>query len=343
MPIDFLASLSALTDAQLLDSVRGLAGRSRAVTAQIVAHLAEMLRRGVALGEGYGSLHVYCVEALPMSDAEAYLRIGAAYLARRFPVVLEMLADGSTNVSNLKVLSAHLTQENHLAVLEEARGKRKHQVEQIVARLAPRPDVPTSLRKVPKPALTAVPELPSAPPAPAPATVAATGTPAPRPTVVALSPARYSYHVTIDEDVRELLQLARDLSSHAVPHGDDSAILKRALEAYVMQQARARFATTGKPREGTETSPESRHIPARVKRAVYVRDRGRCSFVSADGRRCDARHHLQFDHRQPWASGGDATPDNIRLLCRAHNLHRERGRARSGASPGLPQAERAWP
>jgi hypothetical protein len=66
-------------------------------------------------------------------------------------------------------------------------------------------------------------------------------------------------------------------------------------------------------------SKRSRHVPAAVRRAVYQRDCGQCSFVSNDGRRCEARALLELDHVEPWAKLGDAGLDNIRLRCRAHN------------------------
>jgi 5-methylcytosine-specific restriction endonuclease McrA len=56
-----------------------------------------------------------------------------------------------------------------------------------------------------------------------------------------------------------------------------------------------------------------------VKRAVWQRDVGRCAYVSTDGRRCSARARLEFDHAVPIARGGTARPENMRLLCRAHN------------------------
>jgi hypothetical protein len=66
----------------------------------------------------------------------------------------------------------------------------------------------------------------------------------------------------------------------------------------------------------------SRHVPAAVRREVYERDQGQCAFVSADGRLCEAKAFLEYDHVLPWAALGGSSPDNIRLLCRAHNaLH----------------------
>ena len=69
-----------------------------------------------------------------------------------------------------------------------------------------------------------------------------------------------------------------------------------------------------------------RAIPAAVKRDVWRRDRGRCSYVDrTSGRRCGSQHLLQIDHVVPYAQGGAAEPNNLRLLCAAHHRHRHAG------------------
>ena len=73
-----------------------------------------------------------------------------------------------------------------------------------------------------------------------------------------------------------------------------------------------------------------RAIPAAVKRQVWERDQGRCSYVDRDsGRRCGSRYLLQVDHVFPYALGGSAEPDNLRLLCAAHHRHRHRHAGRA--------------
>lgn len=67
-----------------------------------------------------------------------------------------------------------------------------------------------------------------------------------------------------------------------------------------------------------------RHIPAATKRKIWKRDQGRCQFVSKEGRHCQETHGLQLDHIQPFALGGPATEENLRLLCGAHNRARNR-------------------
>ena len=80
--------------------------------------------------------------------------------------------------------------------------------------------------------------------------------------------------------------------------------------------------TPAKPRAA------GRAIPAAVKRQVWERDQGCCSYVDRrSGRRCGSRYLLQVDHIFPYALGGSAEPDNLRLLCAAHHRHRHAGRA----------------
>ena len=71
-----------------------------------------------------------------------------------------------------------------------------------------------------------------------------------------------------------------------------------------------------------------RAIPAAVKRQVWERDRGCCTYVDrGSGRRCGSRYLVQIDHILPYALGGSAEPDNLRLLCAAHHRHRHEYRA----------------
>ncbi len=82
----------------------------------------------------------------------------------------------------------------------------------------------------------------------------------------------------------------------------------------------------------TTSAPKSRApghaIPAAVKREIWQRYEGRCGYIDPrTGRRCASRHLLQVDHVFPYAMGGGAEPDNLRLLCAAHHRHRHAERA----------------
>ncbi|HEX9186249.1 MAG TPA: HNH endonuclease signature motif containing protein [Vicinamibacteria bacterium] len=352
MAYEVLSSLRHLTDDELVARVKGLAARERGATALLVAHLAELDTRDVHLRAGFSSLFAYCRSELLLSEAEAYNRIEVARAARRYPVILEMLGKGEVSLTAVRLLAPHLTAENHRQVLESARGRGKGEVEEIVARLAPRPDVVASLRKLPAPravepdsssvpgsgatADSAVAGLPAGTspafcPVTSPPSLVRVETiritaqpPAARPVVAPLAPDRYRLQLTISGDTLEKLRLAKDLLRHAIPSGDDAQVLDRALTALLIELARKKFAATDAPGTSRGTGPGSRHVPAEVRRAVWLRDLGRCAFVGSDGRRCAERAFVEFHHLKPFAEGGEATVSNIQLRCRRHNDYEAR-------------------
>jgi hypothetical protein len=335
MQNDILTWLTRLSDAELVARMKSLVARERDATAQIVAHLAELDTRDMHLREGYDSLYAYCRDALGLSEWEAYNRIEVARTARRFPVILEMLAAGAIHLTAVKLLAPHLTLANHGEVLASARGKKKPEIEEIVARLSPRPDVTTSVRRLPGLRLHAFPsaEAPVAPDAsatdpaepdpaaPVPPETGLTAEPlsVPRAAVTPLSPDRYKLQLTIGGDTLEKLRLAKDMLSHAIPSGDDAAVLDRALTALLVDLAKTKFADTRKPRRSRAKDPRARDASAAVKRAVWVRDLGRCKFIGPSGHRCNERRFVEFHHVDPYALGGEATVDRIELRCRRHN------------------------
>jgi hypothetical protein len=138
-----------------------------------------------------------------------------------------------------------------------------------------------------------------------------------------LAPDRYEIRFTATAQTCEKLRIAKDLLRHAVPDGDIAEVVDRALSILLEELARRKFAATSRPRPSDEQAAsrraDSRHIPASVKRAVWLRDGGRCAFVGKAARRCEARGFLEFHHVRPYGVGGLATTDNIEIRCRAHN------------------------
>ena len=132
-----IESPNYLTDAELLALVTRAAKQECAATAHLIALLAEVDARRLYLGEGYSSLFTYCTQALHLSEHAAYGRIEAARASRRFPVVMDFLADGSLNVTTIGLLAPHLTDDNHQALLVSARYKSKRDVERMAAALRP--------------------------------------------------------------------------------------------------------------------------------------------------------------------------------------------------------------
>jgi len=324
---DVRASLRRLSDVELIARIRRLVARERRATALLLAHLAELDTRDAHLRAGYSSLFAYCREGLGLSEHDAYNRIEVSRTARRLPLVLERVASGAVNLTTVRLLGPHLTPENHRGVLESARGKRRTEVEEMVARLAPFPEAPPFVRKLPAPRSAPPPPAGSPTPTGSPAAPLATLPSCRQWTsgeVTPLAPERYRLQVTIGGSTLEKLRLAKDMLRHAIPSGDDAAVLDRAFTALLADLARTKFAATESPRPSRAATPGSRHIPAEVRRAVWLRDLGRCAFVGTDGRRCNERAFVEFHHLRPYAAGGEADAENIQLRCRRHNDYEAR-------------------
>jgi hypothetical protein len=324
---------SHLSDDDLVAEVKSLARCEREATASLLACLGELDARRLYLAAGFSSLFTYCCEVLHLSEPAAYNRIEAARAARRFPVILRMLAEGSLSLATVRLLASSLTAENYQELLAAAMGKSKRQVEELLVRYFPRPDVPSSVRKLPAakavPAVDATRLAPADPPVVAPvpspplpgACLKAPSAAPRRPVVSPLAPDRYEIRFTASAQTREKLRLAQDLLRHAIPSGDLAEVIDRALTVLLEDLARKKFAATERPRASRGTAPGSRDIAAKVRRVVWPRDHGTCTFVGKGGRRCSKRAFIEFDHIHPHGARGEGTTENIRLLCWAHNAY----------------------
>jgi hypothetical protein len=96
------------------------------------------------------SMFSYCTTVLHLSEGEAQLRIAVAKAAREHPILLEMLADGPLHLSGIAKLAPILTGENRDWLLPRPVHKSKLEIEEMVAELAPRPDAPSVMRKLPE-------------------------------------------------------------------------------------------------------------------------------------------------------------------------------------------------
>ncbi len=390
--------LGGLSDRQLLDGLGTVLGSGRRLVAELVAHLGEVEERRLHLEAACSSMFSYCVHRLGLSEDEACRRIEVARLARRCPAMFPLLAAGKLSLSVAALLKPHwaaesqLDEREQLDLLTAVSGKSVQQAREVLAARFPRPDVPSSLRKLPErrslatpsasadlstatTALAVNPNGPvsiaspsngtfawnsphdsgSAPATPAPeawpdatdATEATTPTSAPAvgsrlppqaPRASRIEPLaahRYKVQFTADAELKSKLELARDLMRHVHPSGDFGLIIGCALDLLIENLMKSRFGAGARRKAPPKARPSntakpSGYVGRAVRRSVLERDGLRCSWVDERGARCDSRAWLEHDHRRPRAKGGSAKPDNVRLLCRAHNhlaAEREFGRA----------------
>ena len=251
------------------------------------------------------------------------------------------MAEGRLHLAAVCLLAPHLTAENAAGLIRAATHRAKFEIEAMLARSFSAAGLPAALRVV-----RAIPCPLLQEPAPAPGGEAGSedGQLAPGQVhgddsqlapgqvdgTAAGSPAEhYLLQLTIGRATQEKLRYAQSLLSHALPSGDVAQVLDRALDALIGQIERRRFGAgarvegngTARPSRPRAAGGGSRYIPVRVRRAVWERDGGRCTFVSARGHRCQAQRFLEFDHVVPVARGGTSTAEGLRLRCRAHNQY----------------------
>ena len=130
LAVSFSATLSpaGLSDADLLAATRGLVGRSNQLLAALLVHLAAHEARGLHRNRACSGLYTYCVYVLRFSEDEAFRRVSAARLVRRFPALLEAIATGELHLTGLLMLGPHLTEANLVEVLARAKHRTKKEL-----------------------------------------------------------------------------------------------------------------------------------------------------------------------------------------------------------------------
>lgn len=153
---------------------------------------------------------------------------------------------------------------------------------------------------------------------------------APRPRIEPIDAVRHSVKFTVGAEFMAELNEVKAALSHLVPDGNLEAVLRLCMQKTLDDCARRQRADVKAPRETIEGRMKAkrkkltRYVTAAVRRAVWKRDGGRCTFVGPDGKRCGSTFRLQLDHLRPHAWGGEATIENLALRCAVHNLHRAR-------------------
>lgn len=356
-------ALEGFATGTLISQSKDLLDDTAQRTADLIARFAEIDRRGAFADAGYRSMHEFCVTVFRLDDGAAYRRITAARHAAKFPALFHAVADGRLHLTAVIAIGPHLNADNVDEMIAAATHRTRREIEAMLVARVPKPDLRESLRRLPaRPvAIAAAPgqangsafpiaaqdsaaapsaessaaipteDLTSLAPArvmssPAPARV----TPPAPARVTPLSPARFGLQVTIDQSTHDKLRRAQEIMSHSTRPHDLAKILDRALDVLIEQLERRKLAAAKKPRGSRTASRHVRSVPADVKRAVRARDGDRCAYVANDGRRCDSRARLEFDHVVPVARGGTSTIANVRQLCRTHNrlaAERKFGRA----------------
>jgi len=214
--------------------------------------------------------------------------------------MIEMLRAHRVTLSSLAKAESLLGEvRNPGELLERISGKSQREVEQIITLERP---VPKKPREMVRRVVVKRPEPQSDP------LFAASTEPVEQ---------RVTVRTSLTEENYGAFERARAIVSRKHPGATVEDVLNELVGFYLKKKA---------PKKRTKREPRSRtrHIPIATRDAVMLRDKECCTFRSKSGRRCNATHGLQIDHIKPYALGGTHEPENLRVLCAAHNRHAAR-------------------
>jgi hypothetical protein len=345
-------SLKHVGNGALLRDLQSLAAQDCIHLARLLAHIGEVHERKLYRDAAQPSMYAYCINVLHFSEDAAGRRIHVAGVARRIPALLDAIAEGRLHLSGACEIAAHLTRVNAADVLATVAHKTREQIKVVVAALAPRSDLPeaiapiqlascapSSLAPVTQQAqvvanieaLSALAQMEATPGAAAkPVEAAATLSPAPATALVEpparvtpRAPGRWGVQFNIDEETNALLEKAIELLGLRDKRQIE-IIFKRALPLLVRDLERSKCGKTDKPRKAKR--PKSPHtITAAVRSEVWKRDKGQCTFVNDEGKRCPSRGRIHEEHVRAKGRAelegvtSALTAKDVRLLCAEHN------------------------
>lgn len=294
-----MQNLKSLDNAELWDKTKTLAMEERRLSVEILWHLREIERRQLFAERGYPSLFDYCVDALGYSAGAAARRIRSMQLLRDMPEeVSKSLESGSVSLTTASALQNFIRADERLKkkrysmqqkkdLLDQIQGKSRQECEKLFLSISPEAAPPKEHERL-------------------------------------ISENLVEIRFVADKELLDKLERIRELTPHRSSDRSYLDLFKYLADSVLkkIDPETRKPLSPEEPKDPDSDQPESapRWIPASVKRYVWDRDGGRCTYQDPEsGRRCDTRFGIEIDHILPIALGGRSNARNLRLLCRTHN------------------------
>lgn len=272
-----------------------LVREERRITNQVLRVICLGLESRAYLDHGFGSMFDWLTKGFHYSNAAAYRRIEAARMLNAVPEAAQRLETGAVSLTNLsKAQSAIRAQERSTGqklsagdkakLVENIEGKSSHVAEQVLCSLLP--EAALEVRREKK-------------------------------TVIDENTTRFALNFS-NEMVADL-QRAKEVLSHKLPGASDTEIIAHALKFLLEQTDPLKIETRTK----RTSAAEAKRVPRSGARRITMKAaNGSCTYKDpVSGRVCGSRFQVEIDHKIPKALGGADEPENLRVLCRQHNLH----------------------
>jgi hypothetical protein len=296
-------NLEKLSDDELEAEALLAVNHENKAVMHVIYILAEIERRRL-YSKSAESLHSYCIKVLKYDGGRAQRRIDTMRAMRIIPEIEEKVVSGELSMTVVSQTQSFLRAEKKAGKEYSIQDKRE-----LFSKLENK-----SSRECVKTLIEISPES------------------IPQDKRRTLTSEKTELRVVLSHALLEKLDRLKDLLSHKNPNMTDAELIdtmselsldqldpERKIQRVEKSQVK-KSSVIPAPEDLNQSTPEntsrSRYIPAQVKRTVWQRDKGTCSFTG-----CNSRRFIEYDHIKPFALGGESTVENLRLRCRTHNTY----------------------
>jgi hypothetical protein len=286
-------NLKSVSDMELRRDTKNLVKKEVLIGIEVLQHLREIdSRKSFALW-GHSNLYAYCTEELKYSRGSAHRRIASMKLLREVPELEPKIESGELNVSTLSQAHSFFNQEERQLgktysveekkeILSQIEGKSSDQTERLLKSKSPEQKKPEKKR--------------------------------------VLNAKETEIRFTAGQNLMEKFERLKNLMGHKSDAQTYAGLFEELADLALKKLDPMEKPTVVPPSETKSSTGETRYIPEKLKRAIWQRDKGRCSYVDPEsGKRCESKHALQYEHIVPFGRGGKSTFGNLKLLCVSHN------------------------
>lgn len=269
-----------MTNAELTTRLGTLVREERRLTQEVLDLIREAERRRLHLELGYSSAYEWLVKAFGYSRAAAHRRIQAARLLDAVPEAREKLGEGRLHLSTMAQVQSMARK------VERDGGRPLANRAELVRKVEGK-----SAEEAQSILFAHFPEV------------------KPREALRSVGAEESKLSVVLGQEAVSNLRRVKELLSHSYPDASFAEVIALLAREFVERKAPEK-----KPASG------SRPVTSPRKLALW-RARGGCEFRDErTGRACGSRYQVEVDHIRPKALGGTDTPENLRALCKQHNL-----------------------
>jgi hypothetical protein len=288
--------LKKLSDEVLIKETKKAVGEEREVVARVLCYLCEVQRRRLFALYGYPSLFKFCIKYLGYTEGQTQRRLEAMRAMAVIPEIEEKIKVGSLSLTAVAQAQSYFKskEKENKSISVEAKKEVFLSLENKSTR-----ECELELIKL-------------------------TGEkPYPREKTKLISQSHTQATLNFPNEVIEKLERIKSLLSNKNPNMSQSELIHEMAEIVLdkidpIRKEQRKF--NSKLRRNVSLARIVTHKKMTPKKEVSIRDQVKCSYISPITRqKCDSTFQLEMDHIHPKALGGETSPENLRLLCKAHN------------------------